>query len=721
MATSNYIGFLRGSQENFDKLNAYKAGSFYLTSDAGRLYYANTDSSYLELNQYVHQVASVDDLAAQFASAKVGDFYYAIKENVLCTKKSGATSWTQINPDTNTNDDTQVTEIAFERDTSVSDKIKMNLILKQTTKHVDNTTTVLEEKVGSFELTEDDFNAVVTGANVVVNSAVADGVAHITTGGTGAGSDDAGVSISGAGSITISGSEDAIVITGQDTTYKMSSPAGDASVILTQLSDNSSKAITFTEGTDIIINGATADQINVAHKAYNYQNTALEAQTPAAGGSFDIVSGVSLSNGHVTGVSTSKVTLPGEKWYNVTEVEATDEGDINITVTGQDNSSTVVTADGQLFYKVGDTTVYNQADLTRFFYTETEIDDKLNGLNAMTYRGTVGTSSGTVVSGAIASLPTVDDGTIKIGDTYMVVGTDGVDFGGVEDAVSGDLLIATGAETNGIITGALIWTHVPSANEIDTTYTLDSEGASIVLTSSGNVKQYVELVEGTAIDIAQASSGGIEIKHENVTRTDPEKEEILGRSFDVVSSVTTNAQGHVTAVQVNKVTIPEDIDTTYSLVPDAAQNSVALTDKNNASVGAITINGADDYINVTSTGVENNITYSVFHSDVARSDDATGTLAPAAGGTVQVVTGVSSDAKGHVTSVKTSTMTMPKDTTYTYAGTVSSANNVATISSTLTDSENAAKGTAAYTLNSNSLAISSSGNAVTLDMQWGSF
>ena len=73
-------------------------GAFYLTTDTNKLYWSD-GKALNPLNSNVHNVASIANLPA-FADAFVGDFYYCIAENVLATKKEGATGWTQINPDT---------------------------------------------------------------------------------------------------------------------------------------------------------------------------------------------------------------------------------------------------------------------------------------------------------------------------------------------------------------------------------------------------------------------------------------------------------------------------------------------------------------------------------------------------------------------------------------------------------------------------------------------
>ena len=61
-----------------------------------------------------HNVIHVANVAAlpTLSTANVGDFYYAVAENVLCTKSTAnSTSWVQINKNTDTNDDTKITGI----------------------------------------------------------------------------------------------------------------------------------------------------------------------------------------------------------------------------------------------------------------------------------------------------------------------------------------------------------------------------------------------------------------------------------------------------------------------------------------------------------------------------------------------------------------------------------------------------------------------------------
>lgn len=96
------VGFKLGTQTKLDTLTSYEAGSFYLTNDSNRLYFAQSTSNLVDLNQYVRTVTDVNSLPTtqSVPSLRAGDFYYALKENVFCIRNNANTAWTQINPDT---------------------------------------------------------------------------------------------------------------------------------------------------------------------------------------------------------------------------------------------------------------------------------------------------------------------------------------------------------------------------------------------------------------------------------------------------------------------------------------------------------------------------------------------------------------------------------------------------------------------------------------------
>lgn len=233
-------------------------------------------------------------------------------------------------------------------------------------------------------------------------------------------------------------------------------------------------------------------------------------------------------------------------------------------------------------------------------YSKEVIDKKLQGINALVYRGTVGT-------GGSASQVGVDGVTsASIGDTFMsnsdfnLVAADSAT--GAQIAVKkGDLLIATGTEdpTTGLITGDIKFDVVPSGNDHDTTYTFtDNSGAfGIKLHPDQGVDVgEFKLAEGTSglIDLTDNWDSTNKVKtvtveHATVTRTDPTattdaQTATNSKVITHVTGVTTDSYGHVTGVQVQNTTV---VDTNASLTAmgnAVASGSVANTTTTYATV-----------------------------------------------------------------------------------------------------------------------------------------
>ena len=92
---------------------------------------------------------------------------------------------------------------------------------------------------------------------------------------------------------------------------------------------------------------------------------------------------------------------------------------------------------------------------------------------------------------------------------------------------------------------------------------------------------------GTYITTAVAATDTLTINHNLTTRTDTTST-VSGVSFPVVDSVTTNTTGHVTAVNVKTVTVPDV--TTYDLTTAPTGTAVRLTG-NLTGVDDVTISG----------------------------------------------------------------------------------------------------------------------------------
>lgn len=217
-------------------------------------------------------------------------------------------------------------------------------------------------------------------------------------------------------------------------------------------------------------------------------------------------------------------------------------------------------------------------------YTKEEIDDIKLALNAMTYRGLVGTSaSSTNPQKVIKAWATVKAGSAEIGDTYLFAEqvTDGSNV-----YSKGTMAIARGVETNGVIpAGNVIWDFVESTVNTDTKYELNNQAtaagtAGFVqlvgklggITESGK-KVFFE--DGTAIKasvtVDNEGHAHISFAHEGITAskttgTVAQNAATYASSNDKAENVTTitalesitvNAQGHVTNFKTNTITLKD--------------------------------------------------------------------------------------------------------------------------------------------------------------------
>ena len=111
------------------------------------------------------------------------------------------------------------------------------------------------------------------------------------------------------------------------------------------------------------------------------------------------------------------------------------------------------------------------------------------------------------------------------------------------------------------------------------TWKLEGDGANQQTIVNGNIVDFV----GDTYITATASSPSannfkVNFDHNDTSRTDTAlpaggTAPGYGGNFDVVDSVTTNATGHVTAINVNNITIPDDTNETYTLPTSTGETS----------------------------------------------------------------------------------------------------------------------------------------------------
>lgn len=217
-------------------------------------------------------------------------------------------------------------------------------------------------------------------------------------------------------------------------------------------------------------------------------------------------------------------------------------------------------------------------------YTKEEIDDIKLALNAMTYRGLVGTSASSAnPQRVIKEWATVKNGSAEIGDTYLFAEqvTDGSNV-----YSKGTMAIARGVETNGVIpAGNVIWDFVESTVNTDTKYELNNQataaGANGFVqlvgklggTTEAGKKVFFE--DGTAIkasvSVDNDGHAHVSFSHEGITAaqttgtvtqsaatyasSDNKAESVT--TITALESITVNAQGHVTNFKTNTITLKD--------------------------------------------------------------------------------------------------------------------------------------------------------------------
>lgn len=575
------VKFLKGTQSNFNGLTQFTDGAFYLTTDTDRLYFAQSSTECVPLNQFIRTVTEAEFKALTTDQVSKGDYYYIPEKNILavCSNDSGSLTWTQLNPDTN--DNTTFNEMNFEGSVT------------------ENTVTITEKLK--------EYNAI-TGKQTT-NTLAGD------------------LKLKGTNGIALTAENDAhsTTITVEGDTYSLSANMNNAQQY------EAGKA--YEVGDIIVLNGQ-----------YQRCKTPVAADNNTSGGaivgSFEpLNAGISLvsangqksstfgfkkganvdigqTDGQIT-ISATDTTLTGGS-LNVSN-NATQGFDIEVSDSGNNKVSGTLNP----VIKVGGSSVHfvsGEADLP--VYTTSEIDSKFKGLNGMTYKGTVGTS-------ALLLLPTSN---VSSGDTYMVA-TASFEDKGIK-AKNGDLLIATGQEgADGYIpSSGITWTHVPSGDDSfeNSTYegiaTPGSNTWGIQEASSDQLIGDIQFVAGTNMSISSTLGGGDKadptsmittIQHGSVgaasvtsttDATPSDNSEI--NTFTAVTGVGRDSNGHVASVTTKEFKIK---DTKYTFGAGVENNKIVtkLTDSSSTEQ-AVSYGVTSSSLNVTTTSAAaNDVTVNV--------------------------------------------------------------------------------------------------------------
>lgn len=119
-----------------------------------------------------------------------------------------------------------------------------------------------------------------------------------------------------------------------------------------------------------------------------------------------------------------------------------------------------------------------------------KIEDKINAANAMEYQKGINSKT---------ALNEIDTSKAKVGDTYVITAA-------FDNYKPGDLLIATGTETDGVITSNFSWTHVKTGYDASLEQKLTTVDGKVQLSSiaGANNGQITFVSDGSAAKVSVA-------------------------------------------------------------------------------------------------------------------------------------------------------------------------------------------------------------------------
>lgn len=533
-------------------------GALYFTTDTKRLFLGN-GTAMLPIAEGIQVVTSVSELPD--ANLHQGEFYFVQTSNILAW--SDGSTWLQTNPNTKL---TTGQNAALSTDTTDIGKVKLDI-----------TDTSGTHVVGAFK--------------------IAAGTQNVTIGRD-----------STTGDLTIS--------VDPDTTYELKSSGG--------ASNNTNNDVVLTldgsAGTDTSIalkNSSSVTVNRTAGSGGNPDEISFVINPNGIGGitSTDIIEGSgAITNGSPASPNgfTSEIVLSnGTKKYASTDP---------LITYGQNGAQQVHFVSGVATLDVLTRTEVNTA-----------ISDLEKTINAMTYRGAV--SSADDIPSSTTAGSAFHNGDVYLASSEFTIGSGNE----AQQVKPGYLIVIQGTEgSDGTIPANQVTYEVITGNSTDTTYQIVTVTHGIDIKSGNAVVGEIKLTTDGTIDLTDTTSANanavsgttnvnsIQIKHANVTRTDThapaasatddDRGEATAEQtarqdlvFMVVDEITTNAQGHVTAVNYKKVTVKDSTLNigAFTTTSTAAANTATVKMESNgvdklalqfklASTGSIQVTGSGD-------------------------------------------------------------------------------------------------------------------------------
>jgi hypothetical protein len=313
--------------------------------------------------------------------------------------------------------------------------------------------------------------------------------------------------------------------------------------------------------------------------------------------------GVITIDGGSTGDVTSFTNSNGGSFvaYGTVNTAATGPvtiGDVDLTASGTASATTFLRGDNQwatpidtdTTYDLETTTVANGQTNVPVTLASAAGDDTLNLLGAGTV--TIGSDSGTglitITGGGVGDVTSINTATSGVSSTANPITLTGTAGAG---PFTGAITVASNAYAGGADVG-----HVPSGGSAGeyldgaagawitipagyTSWNLTGDSGTTEAIADGNT---VDVAGGTDITTVASSADTLTVNHAAISRTDTASADspTAGTSVDLVKTISTSAQGHVTAIDVSTVTWPAG---------GGGFGSINQTTGTGSSLGAITL------------------------------------------------------------------------------------------------------------------------------------
>ena len=402
----------------------------------------------------------------------------------------------------------------------------------------------------------------------------------------------------------------------------------------TEVTIGDGKELKFVEGTSIDVNftdtspGSNADpfDLTISHKNVGRSDPSTGSVSLAYDGNFSAVTGVtSNSQGHITAVNTTQFTMPSQ--YSLPLASSSTRGGIKIGYSENGKNYPVELSAEKAYVNVPwsdtntfrtikvDTTNNGSANATLGATEELHL---IGGTNV-----TLSESDGEVTINAAGYTLPVMTSTV-LGGAKVFSNTQG----GSANAVSSTAGRTYGVQLNSSnqLVVNVPWTDTDTNTNRLTTFVVEDGDSSDVTISHGKHWKFVEGSENVNasgdnyinINWTDTSTGteadeyDLSFSHKRTSRsntTNNSATTTFGGNFTIVDSVTTNATGHVTAVNTKTITMPANPNTDKFLndVSIVAGNPILLRHTMNDSTshdialkssGCVTLTAGTDEITI---------------------------------------------------------------------------------------------------------------------------